>query len=71
LKSNASRIFGGRVREFRQRRHLSQEAFAEKVGLDRTYISGVERGVRNPTLATMFRIANALGTSIQELVKDV
>lgn len=42
--------FGQRVRKLRLEAGLSQEAFADKCGLDRTYISGIERGVRNPTL---------------------
>ncbi|MEI7252790.1 helix-turn-helix transcriptional regulator, partial [Pectobacterium versatile] len=42
--------FGQRVKTLRLQAGLSQEAFADKCGLDRTYISGIERGVRNPTL---------------------
>ena len=38
--------------------------------LDRTYISGLERAVRNPTLATMERIAKALGVKLSELVAE-
>lgn len=47
---------GQRVRSLRLQTNLSQEAFAEKCGLDRTYLSGVERGVRNPTLEVLYII---------------
>jgi transcriptional regulator with XRE-family HTH domain len=52
--------FGGRVREVRERQGLSQEAAAARAGLHRTYWGGVERGKRNATLRTIFRIADAL-----------
>ncbi|MEI7385118.1 helix-turn-helix transcriptional regulator, partial [Pectobacterium versatile] len=49
--------FGQRVKTLRLQAGLSQEAFADKCGLDRTYISGIERGVRNPTLEVIGVIA--------------
>lgn len=52
---------GNNVRKYRQERALSQEELAFKSGLDRTYISGVERGRRNPTVAVLKKIADALG----------
>ena len=51
---------GQRVRFLGLQAGLSQEAFAEKCGLDRTYLSGVERGVRNPTLEVLYIIAVGL-----------
>jgi len=63
--------FGSRLRELRQVRGLSQEAFASQCGLDRTYISGVERGVRNISLANISLIAAALDVSISELMEEV
>lgn len=51
---------GQRVRSLRLQANLSQEVFAEKCGLDRTYLSGVERGVRNPTLEVLYIIAVGL-----------
>ncbi len=47
---------------------LSQEELAFRSELDRTYVSGVERGVRNPTLKTMLRLAQALQTKTDKLV---
>lgn len=50
---------------------LSQEAFAHAVGLDRTYISGIERGLRNVSLRNIERIAHTLGTSISDLTQGL
>jgi len=60
--------FGRAVRAQRVTRGWSQERLAAEAGLDRTYISGLERGVRNPALSTQERIAAALGVTVQELV---
>ncbi len=59
--------FGQRVRELRKARELSQEAFAEKCGLDRTYIGGIERGERNVALRNIKVIARVLKVTISEL----
>jgi transcriptional regulator with XRE-family HTH domain len=64
------RFFGQAVRLRRQRRGLSQEALGDAAALDRTYISGIERGVRNPTLLSIERIAGALECSSAQLVSD-
>jgi transcriptional regulator with XRE-family HTH domain len=61
--------FGQRVKTLRLERGLSQEAFADKCGLDRTYISGIERGVRNPTLEVIAVIADGLGVRMDILLK--
>lgn len=58
---------GMRVRELREALTLSQEAFAHKAGLDRTYVSGVERGRRNPTLDVLYRLADALEVDVRDL----
>ena len=63
--------FGRRVRELRKAKDLSQEAFAAESGLDRTYISGIERGRRNVSLCNIEVIAKALGISISELTKGL
>jgi len=59
--------FGQRVKTLRLQAGLSQEAFADKCGLDRTYISGIERGVRNPTLEVIGVIADGLGIKLSVL----
>jgi transcriptional regulator with XRE-family HTH domain len=63
--------FGQRVRELRNVQGLSQEAFAAACGLDRTYISGIERGRRNVSLRNIEVIAKALGLTISELMKGI
>ena len=60
--------FGHAVREARESLGWSQEALGFEADLDRTYISGIERGVRNPTLETVLRIAQALGVSPSSLI---
>jgi transcriptional regulator with XRE-family HTH domain len=62
--------FGESVRRHRQRRGWSQEQLAEAAELDRTYVSGIERGTRNPTLSTMGRIADALEVEVVALLCD-
>lgn len=50
---------------------FSQEAFADHCGLHRTYISGIERGIRNPTVLIVEKIAKALKVSAAELLQEV
>ena len=63
--------FGKRIRELRLKKELSQEAFAYLCNLDRTYISGIERGVRNVSLRNIEVLAKALGLDISELFKNL
>jgi transcriptional regulator with XRE-family HTH domain len=63
--------FGQKVRKKRTALGLSQEDFAAKCNLDRTYISGIERGRRNVGLRNVEAIAGALGISIAELMRGV
>ena len=62
---------GQNVRRRREARALTQEKLAEKAGLDPTYISGIERGLRNPGIKNVARLAKALGLSTAELCKGV
>ena len=55
--------FGRAMQALRKTKGLSQEKFGFEVGLDRTYISGIERGVRNPSLKNIVKIAQALGVT--------
>jgi len=59
--------FGRRIRELRLDRELSQEELAERAGLHWTYVSGVERGQRAPSLDVVGRFANGLGVTLAEL----
>lgn len=67
---NIKVFFGQRVKKLRLEAGMSQEAFADRCGLDRTYISGIERGVRNPTLEVIGRIAEGLGREIVDLFNN-
>jgi transcriptional regulator with XRE-family HTH domain len=62
--------FGNAVRRARKAKGLSQEKLAQIAGLDRTYISGLERGVRNPALSTQERIAQALDVQLAALLAE-
>lgn len=59
--------FGNRVRELRIAQGLSQEVLAQKAGLHRTYIGGIERGERNVSLENIQKIALALDSTITRL----
>jgi len=65
---DARPVFGRRVREVRLRKHLSQEQLAARANLHWTYVSGIERGIRNPGLNILVRLATALDLSLSELV---
>ena len=68
---SVAKSFGLRVRELRKSRGLSQEAFADIAGLDRSYIGGVERGARNISLVNIKRISIALEISMEELFREL
>ena len=61
--------FGLAVRAARRERGWAQDELSEAAGLDRTYLSGLERGRRNPTLATLERIAVALDRPLADLIR--
>jgi transcriptional regulator with XRE-family HTH domain len=63
------RRVGLNVKKFRNERGLSQEELAFESGLHRTYVSGVERGVRNPTVVIIERIADALNVDPAQLIE--
>jgi transcriptional regulator with XRE-family HTH domain len=62
--------FGGNVRRLREQKGLSQEAFGFAANIDRTYVSGVERGVRNPTLTLAQKFADGLGVPLHMLLME-
>ena len=63
------RTFGRNLRAHRQRLGLSQEAFADELGVHRTYMGGVERGERNLTLQSVERIADQIGVHATDLLR--
>lgn len=69
MEGDLQRRLGRNLRAWREERGLSQEAFAELVGVHRTYMGGVERGERNLTLRSVERLADVLGVEATELLK--
>jgi len=68
-KRNSTLIkFGKKIRDEREKKGLSQEQLGFKCDLDRTYISGIERAIRNPSLLTIEKIAKALKVKLSDLV---
>lgn len=64
---NLAASLGPALKRHRELLRLSQEELAHRAGLDRTYISGMERGRRNPTVGVLQRVANALGVDLDVL----
>ena len=64
-------IFGKVLRELREAKNISQEKLAEYCELDRTYISLLERGLRQPTITTLFKVAKALDIAPSKLIEKV
>lgn len=64
-------LVGANVKLLRLQREWSQEELADRCGVHRTYISGLERGVRNPTIAILEKIAASLSVSAYELLRPV
>jgi transcriptional regulator with XRE-family HTH domain len=65
------KAFGVLLQEARKSKGISQEKLAELSDLHRTYISDLERGLRNPTLSTIVTLANALEMTASELLKGL
>jgi transcriptional regulator with XRE-family HTH domain len=61
------RLVGENVRRLRLAKDFSQEQLAERMGVDRAYISGLEAGQRNPTIITLWHTAEALDVKISDL----
>ena len=71
MADELARDFGKVLRETRKRQGLSQQSLALETDLDRTYISLLERGKRQPSLRTLFILAEALGTRASALVRKL
>mgnify|MGYP001608235198 CR=1 FL=1 len=69
LMKNEVIKFGKKLREVRLKKELSQGDVARILGVHRSYISGLERGRRNPSLLTVQKVAKALGVNVGDLVK--
>jgi transcriptional regulator with XRE-family HTH domain len=62
---------GKNVSELRNKKELTQEQLAERSGLDPSYISGIERGVRNPSFLSLVRLANGFDTTVSSLCTEI
>ena len=68
-RSQVARGFGRAVRELRLKRDMTQQELADTCGLDISYIGGIERGQRNPTLGVMHGVASVLKVELSDLLK--
>lgn len=65
------KIFGERVRELRKEQNLSQEKFALKIGIDRTYLASVENGKRNISIENIEKIIKGFGMNFEKFFKGL
>jgi transcriptional regulator with XRE-family HTH domain len=65
------RALGWRICQLRQQRAWTPERLAERAGLDRSYIAGIEAGLRNPSLESIWKVAKALDVTLSTLFDGV
>jgi transcriptional regulator with XRE-family HTH domain len=68
-RKNAGAVVARNIRRLRVARGLSQEMLAVDAGIDRTYVSRLERGLENPTVAVLEKLARAFSSNIEELFR--
>lgn len=68
--TDIGQIFGEVLRRYRSDRGISQEELAYRADVDRTFVSRLERGIRQPTITTLIGLGKALGVSAAELVEE-
>jgi transcriptional regulator with XRE-family HTH domain len=68
--TDIGKIFGKVLQRHRLQRDISQEELAFQAGVDRTFVSRLERGIRQPTITTLINIGQALGISAANLVQE-
>lgn len=71
MRHDIAKQFGQRVRNARLKRNLSQQALAANADIDRAFLSGIERGLENPTLFTIQAIADALEMKVGNLMRGI
>lgn len=69
MERNLAKKFGKALRQIRKEKGISQEALALNAGFDRTYISLIERGLRLPSLSTLFLVAKELKVPAWSIIK--
>lgn len=62
---------GSQVRQLREAKRWTQEVLAEQAGLDRSYVAGIEAGLRNPSVKAVAKVAHGLGVSLSDLFQTV
>ena len=67
--NNSAKKLGENMKKIRLAKQMSQGDICRKLGVDRSYISNVESGNKNPTLSTITKLAKALNVSVNELLK--
>ena len=71
MKNPVLTQLGDQIRHYRRANGLSQEELADRAGLHRTYVGGVERGERNISILNLVRIAAALHVPVSQLTEDI
>jgi transcriptional regulator with XRE-family HTH domain len=59
-----------RIKSLRRAKNWSQEQFADRASIQRSYLADLERGYRNPSVRTLVKVANALGVGVPALLED-
>lgn len=65
------RALGWQVRQLRESKAWTQETLAGRAGLDRSYLAGIEAGLRNPSTKALAKLARALSVTLSDLFRDV
>ena len=71
MAKKLEKVFGEVLQDLRKKRGFSQEELGFEADCHRTYISLLERGLRNPTLATIFQLADALEVKPSEIIRHI
>jgi transcriptional regulator with XRE-family HTH domain len=64
-------LFGETIRELRQSKNIAQEKLAHLAGIDRTYMSAIERGLKNPSLKIIFQLADGLEMNASIIIEEL
>jgi transcriptional regulator with XRE-family HTH domain len=70
MSEDVRRMVGRNVQRLLVKAGLSQAALAERMGVDRAYVSGLELGQRNPTILSLWHVAEALGVKLQHFFQE-
>ena len=71
VKNDLKAVFGTILRELRTNKELTQQQLADYAGIDRAYISELERGILMPSIETVFKIADVLKVKPQQIIEKV